>query len=381
MIVADLIETLETIAPTRCAEEWDNVGLLVGDCEKHLAGPTLLTIDFTENVLAEARNLNAGMILAYHPPIFQALNRVTADHPKSRTLLGAIEAGMAIYSPHTALDAAPGGLTDWLCDMLAPDDDLAKSQSFSDRAALSPFAALDPRQTHKLIVFVPEDHLDRLREALASVGAGVIGEYKLCSFNLPGRGTFFGSDAAAPTVGATGKLETVPEVRLEMVCPGAALGLVREILKQFHPYEEPAWDAYPLAAKPDRSVGAGRRLHLDQPATPMELAQRLKRHLGVDAVKVALAFDEPIERVGVCPGAGASLLKPALAEGCGAFVTGEMRHHEAIEAVARGCSVILAGHTNTERGFLPTYARRINKLAPSADARVSAADQTLFKTI
>jgi putative NIF3 family GTP cyclohydrolase 1 type 2 len=168
---------------------------------------------------------------------------------------------------------------------------------------------------------------------------------------------------------------------MEMVCPGRALSLAQEIMTQFHPYEEPAWDVYPLAPKPDRRIGPGRRLVLDRPATPQELAARFKQNLGVDAVKLAAAGDKPVERVAVCPGAGASLLPTAMDEGCQMFVTGEMRHHVALGALEKGMSILLAGHTNTERGYMPVYAERIRERAPGVEVLHCAADGPIFRTM
>jgi len=379
MRVADLVATLESIAPSANAEAWDNVGLLVGDPERELSGPALLTIDFTRPILEEALQRKAGMVIAYHPPIFHALKRLHAGDPRSGALLGAIEAGIAIYSPHTALDATPGGTTDWLCDMLAPPGE--RSGSFGDRRAITPLERADTSGAFKIVTFVPADHVERLRDALASIGAGRIGEYEQCSFLLSGVGTFRGGEGTNPTVGEAGRLEHAEEVRMEMVCPGRALSLAQEIMTQFHPYEEPAWDVYPLAPKPDRTIGPGRRLVLDRAATPRELAERFKQNLGVDAVKLASAGDDPIQRIAVCPGAGASQLPAALDEGCQMFVTGEMRHHEALGALEKGMSILLAGHTNTERGYLPVYAERIGELAPGVEVIHSAADRPIFRTM
>lgn len=385
MTIDDLIGHLERIAPVEPAEEWDNVGLLVGARDRAVEGPALLTIDFTAAVLEEARRIGAAIVIAYHPPLFHATKRLTTDDARSRVILGAIEAGMAIYSPHTALDAAPGGVTDWLCGMLGPEPASIRDESagfaIGDRRALLPHAHLSERESHKIVTFVPKEHAEQVRNALASIGAGRIGDYEACSYNLEGFGTFFGGEGTTPAVGESGRLETVQEVRMEMVCPASALPLASEMLRQFHPYEEPAWDVYPMNPKPDRTRGFGRRITLDQPATPQELSLRLKRGLGVDAVKLAQASEERIERIGVCPGAGASLLDAALENDCQAFVTGEMRHHEAAAAVAKGCSIILAGHTNTERGYLPFYAEKIRERAPQIEVVVSQEDRTLFQTL
>jgi dinuclear metal center YbgI/SA1388 family protein len=379
MRISDLVAAAENIAPPALAEDWDNVGLLVGSESWTLSGPVLLTIDLTEAVAREAIAMRAGAVIAYHPPLFHAIKRIT-DGPASsaaeRIVLSMIREGIAIYSPHTALDATTGGITDWLADGLAGGG--SGGVKAGDRRALRSFIRRDPLQEVKLVTFVPEKDAARVREALASAGAGLIGEYELCSFSSPGTGTFRGSKRSKPTVGEPGVLETAPELRLEMVCARRAVALAITILRQFHPYEEPAIDVYPLEPKPDRSVGAGRRLMLDHPASLNTLADRLKAHLKIGAVQVAAAggdLNAPVSRIGLVPGAGASLAMEARADGCEVFVTGEMKHHEVNAALAAGLSVILGGHTPTERGYLPTYAAALHARLPTVDFRVSAADR------
>lgn len=382
MTLADLISALEQIAPLDNAEPWDNTGLILGDPGWPCAGPVLLTIDLTGAVLDEAIRAGAGLIIAYHPPIWNPIRRIgpsSPDDARMRVLLGVMRAGIPVYSPHTALDAASGGVTDWLADSLSPDG--KTGGALGDRRAIQPATKRDPLQSHKIVTFVPATDVEAVRNALASVGAGMIGAYSQCSFSTSGTATFFPSGDADPVIGQPGRLEQVDEVRLEMVCPARSLALAVEMLRQFHPYEEPAFDIHELAPKLRREIGAGRRIVLDRPATSQELALRLKMNLGVDAVKLAAASDGPVERIGVCPGAGSGLLETAIAEGCQLFVTGEMRHHEALAAVERGCSILLAGHTNTERGFLPIYADRINELIPEAAARPASSDRTLFRTL
>ena len=376
MKVSHLIEALERIAPAHLAEAWDNVGLIVGDRGRELAGPTLVTIDLTPDVIDEALGAKCGAIVSYHPPIFQPVRRLNADSVRGRLLIRAIEAGIPIYSPHTALDAVVGGMADWLADGLNADGD-----GTGDRRALIPAPVRDPRQTHKIVTFVPAAEVERVRNALASAGAGRIGEYELCSFTIAGQGTFLGSDASNPSVGRRGALESVAEVRLEMVCPGSAIAILIETLRTFHPYEEPAFDVYELGAKPDRRVGAGRRVVLDRPATPEEIAGRMRDYLGMERVRLADANAQPVSHVGVCPGSGAELIDAAIENECTLFITGEMKHHELLHAMDRGCSVILAGHTNTERGYLPRYVQRINEAMPEARAFVSKADKILWRHV
>ncbi|MCB9847877.1 MAG: Nif3-like dinuclear metal center hexameric protein [Phycisphaeraceae bacterium] len=376
--IQQVIEALETIAPLQLAEPWDNTGLLLGDRGAGLLGPVFLTIDLTEASLAEAKQRGSGMIVAYHPTIFHELKRITADTPKGRTLLGALESGVPVYSPHTALDACEGGVTDWLCEMLATPGD--QKSSHGDRRALQPSATPDPNAACKIVTFVPAKDAQRVRDGLASVGAGRIGAYSNCSFTIEGVGTFLGDAGTHPAVGQAGTLESVREARLEMVCPEAALPLAMEILRALHPYEEPACDVYPLIARPRRTLGAGRRIHFDQPMTPRQIAANLKANLGVDAVKLASAGEAPIATVGVCPGSGGSLIESAIADGCQLFVTGEVTHHEALAAVQRGCSILLAGHTNTEGGYLRRYAERIAALLEDTEVIVSATDGPIFRT-
>jgi dinuclear metal center YbgI/SA1388 family protein len=377
MNVGDLAATLESIAPLSLAEAWDNVGLLVGDPERALEGPALLTIDLTPSVLAEALSIEAGAIVAYHPPLFSPIKRITPDTSRGRTILRCLEAGIAIHSPHTALDAVQGGVTDWLADSLGTS---------GDRRALVPATIKAPGQTHKFVTFVPRNDVDRLRMALSSAGAGRIGEYDLCSFESEGHGTFQGSENSNPAVGQRGRFERVPEVRLEMVCAGRAVPLLVETLRAFHPYEEPAYDVYELAGRADRSVGAGRRITLDQARTAEDIAASVRDYLGVASVRLAEApanagANKKISRVGVCPGSGAELVDAAIAEGCQLFITGEMKHHDLLSTLSRGCSVILAGHTNTERGYLPRLANALNERLPGVDARVSKADKLVWRPV
>ena len=379
--VDGLVRAMGVVAPLSGAEDWDRVGLHVGDPARDLAGPVVLTIDLTERVLDEAIGLGASAIVAYHPPIWKALDRITATTAAERIVRGAIEAGLALYSPHTALDAAAGGVTDWLTECVA----VKASQNPGDDAMTADVRALvsepvrEASQEMKLVVFVPRNALDQLRGALATAGAGQIGAYEVCSFAASGTGTFFGTDGTSPAVGESGRLEEVDEVRLEMVCSAHALPLAVETLRQFHPYEEPAFDIYELQPKPVRASGTGRRLVLDQPATVPQIGERLRAHLGVTRIKYALpeGMDDgtKVRRIAIVPGSGGDLVSTAVDEGCELFVTGEMTHHTVLGANARGLGVLLAGHTNTERGYLPRLAARLRTLMPNVSIEISKADR------
>lgn len=341
---------MEELAPLRYAEQWDNVGLLLGG-EGWPAGRIMLTIDLTRASLDEAIDRAVQCIIAYHPPIFDSLKSITMQTARQEVILRAATSGIAIYTPHTALDAAPEGVNDWL----------AAGMGAGDVKALRAYEDLPRTEARKVITFCPEDHVDRVRNAMASVGAGQIGEYSQCSFNIPGFGTFFGEEAANPIVGEAGRLERVNEIRLEMVCPVEALALAVTAIRQFHPYEEPPIEIYSLNPRPERTVGQGRRVVLDRRVSLTDLVERVKKTLGIKHVKVARGENAPstFSSIGLCAGAGGSLVSAAIEAGCEVFFTGEMRHHTVMDAVSRGCTVLLAGHTNTERGYLRLLRKRL----------------------
>lgn len=377
MNVQDLVGAMQAIAPLEYAEPWDRAGLLVGDLARALTGPVLLTIDLTEAVLEEARAAKASAIVAYHPPIWEPLARLTTESARERILLRCIEAGISVYCPHTALDAAPGGITDWLCEGLSGG---GPGKIAGDCRALSPHAERAGGREVKVVTFVPPEALDKVRSSLASAGAGIIGAYTLCSFSAEGTGTFLGGATSSPAVGKPGQLERVRELRLEMVCSRRALPLALETLRQFHPYEEPAVDVYELTPAPRRSAGAGRRLVLDRPATLAQLAQRLKGHLDRARVQVASVggpgdLERSVSTLAVVPGAGGSMAQAAYAEKCEVFVTGEMKHHGVLDALHNDMSVIVAGHTNTERGYLARLAQRLTADLPGVRTLVATSDR------
>jgi dinuclear metal center YbgI/SA1388 family protein len=365
MIVEDVVGALESIAPSQYAANWDNVGLVVGS-RRWRADSILLTIDLTEAVMREAADVRAQMIVSYHPPIFEPLKSLTDATSKQRIVLEAVENRIAIYSPHTALDAAPGGVNDWLAACLGQGD-VRALQSRED---------LPESEQCKIITFCPADAVDQIRNGLAAVGAGRIGRYQLCSFEIPGKGTFLGGEDTNPKVGRRGSLQRVDEVRLEMVCPKPALGLAMIALREFHPYEEPPIEIHPLLPRPQRSIGQGRRATLDQPASLRTLLERIKGHLGVRQLQVAIGDRAPgkYARIGLCAGAGGSLLDAAIDQGCEMFLTGEMRHHDVLAAQSRGCTVVLAGHTNTERGYLKVLRKKVIDVLPDLKISLSKRD-------
>ncbi len=380
MIVRDLADAMEHIAPLKHSEPWDKVGLQLGDPTRAVTGPIMLTIDLSEKVLEEALAAGVGAIVAYHPPIFTPLTALTDATHTQRIIRGCAEAGIAVYTPHTALDAAAGGVTDWLCEGLSAKPGQAQQGAVhGDCRALAPATGGAPDREVKVITFVPSGEVDRLRNALGTAGAGGMGNYRLCSFSTHGEGTFLPLEGAHPAIGEVGSLQRVDETRIEMVCSRRALPIVIETLRQFHPYETPAYDIVELVPEPIRRVGSGRRLVLDRPATIAQLAERLKAHLDRSRIRYALAPEHEgpshaFTTIGVVPGSGDSMYERALSEGCELFITGEMTYHHILAARQSGLSVLLAGHTNTERGYLPRLKGRLAQRFPLAQIILSRAD-------
>jgi dinuclear metal center YbgI/SA1388 family protein len=372
--LAHTVALLERIAPPAYAEEWDNVGLLLeplGDRREANRPPSvrhvLFTIDLTEAVLEEALARDTDLIVAYHPSIFRPFKRLGTRSLGERALQRSARAGVAIYSPHTALDAAPGGVNDWLADGVGP----------GERAPLVDASVLDPAAAYKLVTFVPPAQVDVVASALAQAGAGVIGEYTDCSSRGDAVGTFFGGSESNPSVGERGRLERVTETRLEMVCPKNALGRIARVMRDVHPYEEPAWDVYPLAPRPGADFGMGRGVTLETPVALEVLVGRLKAHLGRAALRVAATEPqrrgELVQRVALCAGSGSGVFERA--PGFDVYVTGELAHHGVLAHLGAGASVVLAEHSSSERGYLPTYARNLAELADGAlDVWVAASD-------
>ncbi|HEY7090242.1 MAG TPA: Nif3-like dinuclear metal center hexameric protein [Tepidisphaeraceae bacterium] len=359
MKLSQVLDALQAIAPNEYAESWDNVGLLVGD-PSHDVSAAMLTIDYTPEVACEASGAKCDLIIAYHPPIFDALKRITS----TSLIFDAIRRGAAIYSPHTALDVAPGGTNDMLADAIG----------MTDRA---PLRSSDAKATHfKLVTFVPQESLEKVSRALFDAGAGNIGNYSSCSFQLTGTGTFFGGQGANPAVGKSGKLERANEIRFETVVPISVVDRVIHALRTSHPYEEPAFDLNVLAPAPS-GLGLGRVGTV--PSTPREeLFDHIKKELSLTHLLISGPMSGNVTRAAVCAGACGDLLDDAIAQKVDLYLTGEMRHHDAIKAARAGVTVVCTLHSNSERAVLKRLAAELSKRAPGLRAVLSQQDRDPF---
>jgi dinuclear metal center YbgI/SA1388 family protein len=365
MQLQSLIGVLEDLAPTRYAEAWDNVGLLAGD-RSQTVNRAILTIDYTDVVATETRDAKCDLVIAYHPPIFSALKRVTADL-STWLIHDAIRRGVAVYSPHTALDVADGGTNDMLADAIG----LPTSNRRPLR--LTPLKA----SQYKLVTFVPRESLEKVSGALFAAGAGRIGKYSSCSFRIPGTGTFFGEEGTNPTVGERSRLETAHEIRLETVVSISNIESVIRALRESHPYEEPAFDLNQLAAPPE-AIGQGRIGAFDAPISLTEILGGLKRELQVESLLVAGPEDASIKTAAVCAGACGEFLDDAITQRADLFVTGELRHHDAIKANRAGMTVVCTLHSNSERAVLKRLKTRLEPRCPGLEFLLSQTDRDPF---
>lgn len=348
--VQDLLGLLHSLYPPDLAEEWDNVGLQVGDP----AAPVerlMVALDPGPAAVAAAREQGAQLLVTHHPLLFKALRRLTPDDPTGRVVWQAVRDGIAIAAAHTNLDVAADGLNRWLAERL----------ELRGAEPLQPVAG----RLCKLVVFVPVDHADAVAEALFAGGAGHVGGYDQCSFRAAGIGTFRPGPDATPFIGTAGRQERVEEVRLETVVPQRRLSRVLERMIKAHPYEEVAYDLIPLANQP-ADTGLGRIGRLAAPVPLIALADRIKQLLDCRAVRLVGSGERLVGKVAVCGGSGAGLIHEAKRRGAEVLVTGDIKYHEARLAEDLEMALVDAGHFATERLAVGELAARLGR---GAEAR------------
>lgn len=356
--VADWAALTDRHWPERDAEGWDRVGLQVGDPAAPVSA-VLVCLDVTHVVLDEAERVGAELILAHHPLLLRGLERLTPDTASGALALRAARAGIALLAAHTNFDVAEGGTSDPVAALLG----------LCDVRPLVPAGFGGPGRELKLVTFVPPDHTAAVLDALSAAGAGDIGEYSACSFRVAGTGTFRPSEQANPTVGERGRLNEAAEDRLELVLPRGRVADVVAALRAVHPYEEVAFDLVPLAAAPESGKGLGRVGDLAAPLTLRDAARLLATELPSPHLRSAGDPDRVLRRVAVCGGAGDSLIGAALAAGADCFVTGDLRHHPALDALTMGMALIDAGHYPTEAAALPHLLATLRDSAARAGLR------------
>ncbi|MBM7614626.1 Nif3-like dinuclear metal center hexameric protein [Alkaliphilus hydrothermalis] len=335
--VKDIIQIIENLAPKSAAESWDKVGLQVGSPQDTIK-KVLVCLDVTDDVMEEAIENEVNLIISHHPFLFKPLKHILKEDSKGKIVYQAIKNNIALYCCHTNIDVVMGGL----------NDQVAMKLGLSNIKILQ---VTGQQEYYKIVVFVPEGYEEKVATALAETGAGHIGNYSHCSFRSDGTGTFMPLEGTDPFIGNIGELEKVKEIRLETIIKKEDLSKSLKSMMEAHPYEEVAYDVYPLI-NAEANRGIGRVGVLDNPLQLSILIEDVKKILDIDKVKFCGDVNHQIEKVAVVNGSGADLIFDAIGAKCDCLITGDLKYHEAQIALENGLNVIDAGHFETEALFV-----------------------------
>lgn len=316
MKIKEIISEIERIAPLQFQESYDNAGLLVGDSQNSIKA-ALISLDVTEQVVDEAINKNAGLIITHHPVIFKGLKKLTGQNYNERVVIKAIKNDIAIYASHTNLDSVFGGVNSKICEKLQ----LKNCKMLQTKADA----------LRKLVVFVPNQQADKVRAAMFEAGAGHIGEYDCCSYNIEGKGSFRASENANPFVGKTGEIHFESEIRVETIYPAHKERKIIRAMIDAHPYEEVAYDIYPLKNTFD-NAGMGMLGELEKPAGEEQFLKQLKEIFGTPCIKHTKLLSRDIKKVAVCGGSGSFLIGDAKKAKADIFITADVKFHQFFDA-------------------------------------------------
>lgn len=326
---ADIFREIETWAPKQLAYDWDHVGLQVGSHQQKVK-KVLISLDVLESVVDEAIELGVNLIIAHHPLLFKPLKKIDVNTPQGRTIAKLIKHEISVYAAHTNLDIAEGGVNDLLCQKL--------QIKTTDHVV-----PVTEERLYKLKVFVPLDHAREVRDAISQAGAGHIGNYSHCTFQTKGQGTFKPLQGTNPYIGKIDEVEYVDEYKIETIVQESILAKVIQAMIEAHPYEEVAYDIFPLH-QIGKSYGLGRIGQLPNQMTVEQLALQVKQVFSLDHVRVIGKHDKNINQVAVIGGSGEKYIHAAKMKGADVLITGDMTFHQAQIAKDIGLVVIDAGH-------------------------------------
>ena len=352
MKIKEIVSALERFAPLPLQDGFDNAGLQIGLTEAEATG-ALLCLDVTEAVLDEAIALGYNLVIAHHPLLFKGCKSITGRDYVERCILKAIKNDIVIYAAHTNMDNAWGGV----------------NFKIAEKLGLKNVRVLEPKENAllKLVTFVPVAKADEVRNALFAAGCGCIGNYDSCSYNVEGKGTFCAQEGTHPFCGHVGELHTEPEVRIETILPSHRKAEALRALLAVHPYEEPAFDFYPLQNS-WMQAGAGVIGELDEPETELEFLKRVKKTFEVECLRHNKLTGREIQTVALCGGSGAFLMPLAIRQKADVFITGEIKYHEYF---GHEGEILLAetGHYESEQYTKEIFYTIIRDLFPSLDVQ------------
>ena len=332
MKIKDILEALDNLAPSSYQESYDNAGLIAGDSSLDCTG-IICTLDATEAVILEAKQKGCNLVVAHHPIIFSGLKKITGKNYVERTVIAAIKNDIAIYAIHTNLDNLLTGVNGKMADKL----------QLSDRKVL----LHKQNNLMKLIVFVPVEDAEKVREAIFTAGGGNIGKYSECSFNTRGKSTFTPGEGTNPHTGEVGKREETDEEKIEIILPVYLKEKLITAMTEAHPYEEVAYDLIALNNY-FQEVGSGLIGDLPEKMDVTAFLQLVKQQFGLQVIRHTPLIKKEVKKVALCGGAGSFLIKNALSAGADVYITADVKYHEYFDAES---SLIIAdiGHWESEQ--------------------------------
>lgn len=316
MQLKEISDYLEEVAPLHLQESYDNSGWICGDVDVKATG-ALISLDVTEEVIEEAIKQKCNVLIAHHPIIFSGLKKITGSNYVERSIIKAIKNDIAIYAIHTNLDNVIHGV----------NARLAEKIGLKNGEVLAPKKGL----LKKLVTFCPTEQAEKVRSALFAAGAGNIGNYNECSYGLAGEGTFKAGDGTNPFVGKTGERHTEKELRLEVIVPAYLMNKVIMALLETHPYEEVAYDIYPLE-NTFSNVGAGMIGELEKELDEKTFLNELKDKLQAAGIRYTALRGKKVKKVAICGGSGSFLLSDAICRGADFFITADVKYHQFFDA-------------------------------------------------
>ena len=362
MKITDIIQELEKLAPLQYAEGFDNVGLLVGDANAEVKG-VLITLDTLEAVVDEAIAKKCNLIVSFHPIIFSGLKSLTGKNYVERVVMKAIQHQIAIYSMHTALDNQFLGVNASICNRL----------ELQNRRILIP----QPHTIQKLVTYVPKSDAENLRKALFAAGAGNIGNYAECSFNLEGKGTYKGNEESHPTIGEPNVFHTEDETQIGVIFPKHLQQQILQALRQNHPYEEVAFEIYTLENE-HQHIGMGMIGELNKAMSEKVFLAYLKERMQVSVVRHSALLGKDVKKVAVLGGSGAFAIENAKRAKADAYITADLKYHEFFKAEGQ---ILLAdiGHFESEQYIKSLLFDYLSKIFPTFALSISNVDTNPIK--
>ena len=355
MKVKDITKIIEEFAPLSFQESYDNSGLIVGNDNDEVSG-VLICLDCVEEILDEAIATNCNMVVAHHPIVFSGLKKLNGKNYIERTVIKAIKHGIAIYAVHTNLDNVKNGV----------------SFKIAEKIGVKNCQILEPKKglLSKIITYCPTDKADKVRRAMFDAGAGSIGEYDECSYNIEGVGTFRAKEGTNPYSGVVSEFHQEKEVKIEAVVLNHKVNTVVKNLIEAHPYEEVAYDVVSLSNK-HQNVGSGVVGELEVEENEMDFLNRIKKDLKTDCIRHTNLRREKVKRVAICGGSGSFLLNNAIGAGADVFITGDFKYHQFFDADNQ---IIIAdvGHYESEQFTSELIYEILNEKIPNFAVRLTA---------